>query len=142
MQNPNKGKTLANTTPLLKHKHFIVKGNIRHAPKSANEVGRALAAIVKAVGMKIAVGPIAYYCPDEGNRGITAVAIIETSHVSIHVWDEPEVPQFQFDLYSCSDFDPDDVLEIIDHHFGVVAGESITLDRDYSEPFIQQVSEK
>ena len=24
-----------------------------------------------------------------GNRGITAVAIIETSHIAMHIWDEP-----------------------------------------------------
>ena len=24
-----------------------------------------------------------------GNRGITAVAIIETSHITMHIWDEP-----------------------------------------------------
>ena len=24
----------------------------------------------------------------EGNRGITGIAVIETSHIAIHVWDE------------------------------------------------------
>ena len=27
------------------------------------------------------------YCKMEGNRGITGIAVIETSHIAIHVWD-------------------------------------------------------
>jgi S-adenosylmethionine/arginine decarboxylase-like enzyme len=26
---------------------------------------------------------------NQGNRGITAISVIETSHIAMHVWDEP-----------------------------------------------------
>lgn len=42
----------------------------------------------------------------EGNRGVTCVAIIETSHIAMHVWDEQNPALMQFDVYSCGPVDP------------------------------------
>jgi S-adenosylmethionine/arginine decarboxylase-like enzyme len=36
------------------------------------------------------MGPYVKYSHMVGNRGITGAAIIETSHIVMHVWDEPE----------------------------------------------------
>ena len=33
-----------------------------------------------------------------GNKGLTAFAIIETSHIAMHIWDEP-VALLQLDVY-------------------------------------------
>ena len=33
------------------------------------------------------------------------VAIIETSHIAMHIWDEPKPALMQFDVYSCGEFD-------------------------------------
>ena len=60
--------------------------------------------------MKIIKGPYASYVSKEGNRGITGVVMIETSHAAIHVWDEVNPALVQFDVYSCADFLIQDVL--------------------------------
>ena len=62
--------------------------------------------------MKELYGPVASYCKMEGNRGITAFAIIETSHIAMHIWDESNPSLVQLDVYSCSDFDP---ITVFDH---------------------------
>lgn len=46
---------------------------------------------------------------DEG--GITAVAVISTSHMSIHCW--PLQSFFSLDVFSCKDFDAPRALSII-----------------------------
>ena len=45
------------------------------------------------------MGPYVKYCNMAGNRGITAVAIIETSHRYAY-WDEPKPALLQMDVYS------------------------------------------
>ena len=52
-----------------------------------------------------------------GNRGITGVVVIETSHIAIHVWDEPVPAMMQLDVYSCAEFDPYRIAEKIKVYF-------------------------
>ena len=70
--------------------------------------------------MKILMGPYVKYCKMEGNRGITGIAVIETSHIAIHVWDEPNPALMQIDVYSCAEFDVDEIAEKIKLDFDVV----------------------
>ena len=60
--------------------------------------------------MKIIKGPFAGYVTKEGNRGITGVVMIETSHIAIHVWDETTPALVQCDVYSCAEFSSNEVL--------------------------------
>ena len=65
--------------------------------------------------MKIIKGPYASYVSKEGNRGITGVVMIETSHIAVHVWDETTPALVQCDVYSCAEFSSNEVLaEFID----------------------------
>jgi S-adenosylmethionine/arginine decarboxylase-like enzyme len=64
--------------------------------------------------MKPLFGPIARYCWTPGNRGVTGFAIIETSHVAVHIWDEPNPAVVQFDVYTCGEFNPDMILKHLD----------------------------
>ena len=57
------------------------------------------------------MGPYAVYSDMEGNRGLTAATIIETSHVVMHIWDETEPAMVQLDVYTCGPLDPYAVVE-------------------------------
>ena len=67
--------------------------------------------------MKIFMGPYVKYCSMPGNRGITAVAIIETSHIAMHIWDEVNPALMQFDVYSCGEFDVEKICNKIKKDF-------------------------
>lgn len=73
--------------------------------------GEWLARLVEKIGMKIVSGPHVAWAAAPGNTGITACVLIETSHVSLHVWDSDDPPLVQLDVYTCSDLDPNSVLE-------------------------------
>ena len=60
--------------------------------------------------MNIIKGPYASYVSKEGNRGVTGVVMIETSHISIHIWDEEKPALVQCDVYSCAEFSSNEVL--------------------------------
>ena len=75
---------------------------------------------IASIDMKILMGPYVKYCEMEGNRGITGIAVIETSHITIHVWDEPNPALMQIDVYSCAEFDPYRIAEKIKADFDVV----------------------
>jgi S-adenosylmethionine/arginine decarboxylase-like enzyme len=69
--------------------------------------------LIKDIGMQVMAGPEVRYVTKEGNEGLTAVAIIETSHVALHVWDKQDPPLLQLDVYTCGPFKPGIVLKYI-----------------------------
>ena len=98
---------------ILEHKHIIIRAEVSEPITNRNKAIKFLNRIVKAIDMKAMYGPTATYCKMPGNRGVTAFAIIETSHIALHIWDEVNPALVQLDLYSCSDFEPKKVLDIL-----------------------------
>ena len=92
------------------HKHLIIRAEVNRPPKSEKEIKQWLRKIVNKIDMKIIKGPYASYVSKEGNRGITGVVMIETSHIAIHVWDETTPALIQCDVYSCAEFSSNEVL--------------------------------
>jgi S-adenosylmethionine/arginine decarboxylase-like enzyme len=101
------------------HLHLLVKGYIKTPPQTENVLNEWFTQLVNNVGMKVVAGPTSVYVNEPGNEGITGTVTLATSHASIHVWDAQNPAMFQFDLYSCSDFTPTQVLEHIDEWFGL-----------------------
>ena len=111
-----------------KHKHLIIRAEVNRPLKSEKETKQWLRKLVKKIDMKIIKGPYASYVSKEGNRGITGVVMIETSHIAVHVWDETTPALVQCDVYSCAEFSSNEVLaEFIDME--VTKIDHIMLDR-------------
>jgi S-adenosylmethionine/arginine decarboxylase-like enzyme len=98
---------------LLEHKHLIVRAEITDPPYNAIDIKGWMTRLVDKIGMNILMGPYAIYSDMEGNQGLTAVTIIETSHIALHVWDEVEPALMQLDVYTCSSLDINDVFSAI-----------------------------
>ena len=93
-----------------KHKHLIIRAEVNHPPVTEKYVRLWLRKLVKKIDMNIIKGPYASYVSKEGNRGVTGVVMIETSHIAIHVWDEDTPALVQCDVYSCAEFSSNEVL--------------------------------
>ena len=107
--------------PVLIHKHLIIRAEANRVPTDEEQLNRMDERVYRSsIGMKILMGPYVKYCTMEGNRGITGIAVIETSHITIHVWDEPNPALMQIDVYSCAEFDPYKIAEKIKSDFDVV----------------------
>ena len=98
---------------VLEHKHLIVRAELNNPPKCAEAIQDWMKSLVDQIGMKILMGPYAVYSDMVGNRGLTAVTIIETSHIAMHVWDECEPAMMQLDVYTCSTLNTQDVFAAI-----------------------------
>ena len=93
-----------------KHKHLIIRAEVIRPITSEKEIKKWLRNLVKKIDMNIIKGPYAAYVSKEGNRGVTGVVMIETSHISIHIWDEDKPALVQCDVYSCAEFSSNEVL--------------------------------
>ena len=116
---------------LLVHKHLIVRAEAVSPPMDEEFLRRWLEKFIEEIGMKVMMGPYVKYSNMVGNRGITGAAIIETSHIVMHVWDEPDPALLQFDVYSCGEFDPETICDKIKKDFNTTKIEYKFLDREH-----------
>ena len=98
---------------ILEHKHLIVRARVSEPPKDVKLIKNWMKRLVDLIDMKILMGPYAVYSNMVGNRGLTAVTIIETSHIALHSWDEEDPGLLQLDVYTCSTLNVSDVLAMV-----------------------------
>jgi S-adenosylmethionine/arginine decarboxylase-like enzyme len=111
------------------HKHLIIRAEVSNPPMTEADTKIWMSNLIDKIGMKLLLGPYAKYLDVKGNRGITCVAIIETSHVAMHIWDETNPALMQLDVYTCGNLDPYDVVNALEQ-FKPVKIEMKYLDRE------------
>jgi S-adenosylmethionine/arginine decarboxylase-like enzyme len=117
---------------VIKHKHLIIRAETKKTPEDPKWLHSWLVQVVSDIGMDICQGPITAYVDVPGNKGLTGVVIIETSHIAVHIWDEINPGLLQMDVYSCADFNPQDIFDKIEEAFEPVKLEYKFLDREKS----------
>lgn len=115
------------------HLHLLVKGYVKNPPRSEEILNNWFKELVEKVRMKVVAGPTSVYVDEPGNEGITGTVTLATSHSSIHVWDAQDPAMFQFDIYSCSEFSPEEVLGHIDEHFDLQEAYWSFIDRNHDK---------
>ncbi len=111
------------------HNHLLVNGYSLIPPTDEGKTIEWMKNLVESIDMKIIQGPFASYVSKEGNRGLTAIVMIETSHIAMHVWDEEDPAFVQFDLYTCSILPVEKVLKDLEDTFGLHNYQSMVLER-------------
>ena len=115
------------------HLHLLVKGYVKNPPRSEEILNNWFKELVDKVRMKVVAGPTSVYVDEPGNEGITGTVTLATSHASIHVWDAQDPALFQFDIYSCSEFSPEEVLGHINEHFDLREAYWSFIDRNHDK---------
>jgi S-adenosylmethionine/arginine decarboxylase-like enzyme len=97
------------------HKHLIVRADISWCPQEEdlNKISDWIRSLIKKIDMKLLAGPYTTYVNEKDNKGMTSVAIIETSHIALHIWDEVNPGLMQLDVYSCADFNRPEELKFL-----------------------------
>ena len=114
---------------MIFHKHLLINAKVNKPMKSEDEAIEFLKDLVTSIDMKIIKGPFASYVDVVGNRGLTAMVMIETSHIAFHIWDEQSPALLQFDLYTCGSLDTESVLTTIEKSFEVTSLDYQLFDR-------------
>ena len=106
---------------MIEHKHLLIRAEVLNCPMK-DEMGYVLSwmtSLITSINMKLMQGPNISYVDQKGNRGITCMALIETSHIVLHIWDETEPGLFQLDVYSCKSFDMGIVIKSLNESFKI-----------------------
>jgi S-adenosylmethionine/arginine decarboxylase-like enzyme len=111
------------------HNHVLINGYTLLPPTDEKQTIQWMQELVDSIGMKTIQGPFASYVTKEGNRGLTAAVMIETSHIAMHVWDESDPAFMQFDLYTCSTLPVEKVIKNLEDHFGLFNHSVLVLER-------------
>ena len=116
----------------LDHKHLLIRAEVNNCPseKDLSVVLSWMKKLIRSIDMKLLQGPNISYVDQPGNRGITCMALIETSHIVLHIWDESDPGIFQLDVYSCKSFDINSVIKCLSQGFEVIKIEHKFLDRN------------
>lgn len=118
------------------HLHLLVKGHLKSSPREEEDLNIWLRSLVEKVRMVVLSGPTSIYVEEPGNEGLTGTVTLATSHAAIHIWDRIEPPFFQFDLYSCSDFSAEEVIEHL-NEFELISYEYMFIDRNNEMKILQ-----
>ena len=103
-------------------KHLLVEVKTKNPKVLSNQnfIKGVLKKIIRAVKLK-AVSPIVVYKFPQKTKntasGLTAFSIVAESHLSIHTW--PENNYFAFDLFSCKNFNEQQIIKIIKDNFAI-----------------------
>ena len=106
---------------MIEHKHLLIRAEVLNCPMK-DEMGYVLSwmtSLIASINMKLMQGPNISYVDQKGNRGITCMALIETSHIVLHIWDETDPGLFQLDVYSCKSFDMGIVIKSLNESFKI-----------------------
>ena len=113
------------------HKHLLIRAEVDNCPMRDNleYVLDWMQSLITKIDMKLMQGPNTSYVDQEGNRGITCMALIETSHIVLHIWDEQKPGLFQLDVYSCKPFDLNIVIKHLKDSYDITKLQYKFLDR-------------
>lgn len=115
---------------MIFHKHLLVNAKVNNPINTEEQGIDFLTRLVERIDMKIIKGPFASYVDKPGNRGLTAIVMIETSHIAFHIWDEMDPSLVQFDLYTCGSLNLDEVLFAFGETFKVESMDYNLFDRE------------
>lgn len=113
----------------LYHQHLLIRAYVKNPPKEELVLNQWLTELVSDIKMKVVVPAKSAYVSAEGNEGLTGSINIETSHIAIHIWDSLEIPKIEMDVYSCSCFELETVLNKI-NEFNLISYHYMMVDRN------------
>jgi S-adenosylmethionine/arginine decarboxylase-like enzyme len=113
---------------MLEHKHIIIRATVKTPPTDVEFIKKWIQKLVKNINMKPLGDTVAVYVNKEGNKGLTCVQCIETSHIAFHSWDEDAPAVVQLDVYTCGSLNKQTVFDALEE-FEPIAINYLTLDR-------------
>lgn len=96
---------------MTRHLHLLVRATLKNPPQDQTLARLQLQDLIDSIDMRTLSGPHSEYVYTKGNQGMTVSAIIETSHIVLHTWDETDPALAQLDVYSCKAYSKNTVFE-------------------------------
>ncbi|QLF88057.1 S-adenosylmethionine decarboxylase [Pelagibacter phage Eistla EXVC025P] len=114
---------------MLEHKHIIIRATVKKPPVQVDVIKQWVRNLVEKLNMKPLGDTVSVYVDKKGNRGLTCLQAIETSHIAFHSWDEDKPAVVQLDVYTCSHLNKQTVFDALEK-FEPIKINYLTLDRE------------
>lgn len=114
---------------MLEHKHIIIRATVNKPSKDVNLIKTWVRNLVEKLNMIPLGDTVAVYVDKEGNRGLTCLQAIDTSHIAFHSWDEDNPAIVQLDVYTCGRLNKQTVFDALET-FEPIEINYLTLDRE------------
>jgi S-adenosylmethionine/arginine decarboxylase-like enzyme len=114
---------------MLEHKHIIIRATVKKPPVEIDGIKKWIINLVDKLNMKPLGDTVAVYVNKKGNRGLTCLQAIETSHIAFHSWDEDNPAVVQLDVYTCGTLRKQTVFDALEQ-FKPTEINYLTLDRE------------
>ena len=113
---------------MIEHRHIIIRATVKKPPMDVDKIKVWVRTLVEKINMKPLGETVAVYVNKKGNRGLTCVQCIETSHIAFHSWDEDKPAVIQLDVYTCSTLRKQTVFDALEE-FQPIEINYMTFDR-------------
>jgi S-adenosylmethionine/arginine decarboxylase-like enzyme len=110
----------------------MINAKVDNPMSTETQMKEFLEKLTANVNIKIIKDPIIIYFHEEGNRGLRAISMTESNHMSVHIWDEPRPSLVRFDIYSGMDLDWQRVLETFKEYFDCDTFNFALIDRKHA----------
>ncbi len=114
---------------MLEHKHIIIRATVKKPPTQTDVIKQWVRNLVEKLNMKPLGETVAVYVDKKGNKGLTCLQAIDTSHIAFHSWDEDKPAVVQLDVYTCGRLNKQTVFDALDI-FETIEINYLTLDRE------------
>jgi S-adenosylmethionine/arginine decarboxylase-like enzyme len=117
---------------MIAHKQLIGRFEIKNPPTKSGGIYLDIwfRRLIEAQGMTLMAGPLLAYNGRPGLEGWSGTAIIETSHVALHIWDKTDPPIAQLDFYTCGHLDVQKILAAVEE-WDISKADWWVLDREF-----------
>jgi hypothetical protein len=117
---------------MVNYKMLVGRFEVKRPPTKSGDIYLDIwmRRLIQAQGMVIVDGPRLYYNSRPGLEGWSGTAIIETSSVQLHIWDQSDPPKVHLDFFTCGNLDVQKILAAVDE-WGLVKTDWWVLDREF-----------
>jgi S-adenosylmethionine/arginine decarboxylase-like enzyme len=136
----------------INHLHLLVRAETATAPKES-EVDLIICQLndlVYNIDMKVYMEPRAKYMTDVHNLGMTGIVGLETSHLSVHFFEKPNVDTMtyksanlvQLCCFTCGDLSTKQISAVIDflNYYQLLKFNAMIIDRNQELKIINEIS--
>ena len=96
------------------HNHLMINADTAFPITRKRELRKFLKSTAEVIGVHRLGGTRVRYCSREGARGLIGSLMLDTSHVSIHIFDEPKPANVRIDVYTSGNLDVElTILKIV-----------------------------
>jgi len=111
------------------HYHLIMRLELEDMPDSSKDLIKFVEELADTIDMKIVYGPKAIHLPYPETEGWSCIAVITSSHISVHTWNKTDIPLMQLDIFSCNGFSKKKVEDFLKKNYTVNKLDDIFIDR-------------